>query len=208
MAMMAGFYGKIPARGDFLRAGLPRSFTDPWDEWLQSAIPASRDALGEAWLGCWMEAPIWRFCLPDGGCGPDGVLGLWMPSVDRAGRHFPLAFALICPGAAPDVLAAAGTPWLDAAEAIGLDAIENATAPDTLSARLDALAAPAAPATAAAPAALWWTAGAPQVAAASLRLPGLPDPGQFATMLRTPALAKPRPSPAALHPDDEPWEAT
>jgi type VI secretion system protein ImpM len=201
--MISGFYGKIPARGDFMRAGLPRSFTDPWDEWLQAAIQASRDALGEDWLGCWMEAPIWRFCLPDGSCGPDGVLGLWMPSIDRAGRYFPLAFALVCPGAAPDALASAGTPWLDAAEAIGIDALENETAPDTLSARLDALPLPAARTSRGADGtALWWTAGAPQVAAAALRMPGLPRPAQFATMLRSPSL------PDALQPDDGSLEAT
>jgi type VI secretion system protein ImpM len=193
-AVASGFYGKLPARGDFLRAGLPRSFTDPWDEWLQAAMADSRDALGEAWLACWMEAPVWRFCLPDGACGPHGVLGLWMPSVDRAGRYFPLTFAMVLPGAGPDALAAAGTAWLDAAERIGLDALEQEAQPDSLRDRLAGLPAPEV-----VPGdgdALWWTAGSPYVTATALRLPGLPDPAQFATMLRTP-----------LAPDGAPAEA-
>ncbi|HEY2132269.1 MAG TPA: type VI secretion system-associated protein TagF [Acetobacteraceae bacterium] len=185
IAVASGFYGKLPARGDFLRAGLPRSFTDPWwDEWLQAAMADSRDALGKAWLNCWMEAPVWRFCLPDGACGPHGVLGLWIPSVDRAGRYFPQAFAMVLPGAGPDALAVAGTAWLDEAERIGLDALEQEIQPDSLSDRLAALPAPeAVSGDGDAP---WWTAGSPYVAATALRLPGLPDPAQFATMLRTP----------------------
>ena len=44
-----GFYGKIPGRGDFVQAGLPRAFVDPWDAWMQRMILASRAVLG---LGC------------------------------------------------------------------------------------------------------------------------------------------------------------
>ena len=45
--VVAGFYGKLPARGDFVRAGLPRDFTDPWDDWLQSVIAGSRALVGD-----------------------------------------------------------------------------------------------------------------------------------------------------------------
>jgi type VI secretion system protein ImpM len=182
LAAPHGIYGKLPSRGDFLRAGLPRSFTDPWDAWLAAGIAASRAALGEHWLACWMEAPIWRFALPDGACGPAAVLGLWLPSVDRAGRHFPLTLATLAPGAGTDALATAGAAWLDAAEAAALDALEQILQPEALTARLDATPPPAA-----APGGgdvLWWTAGSPFVAATSLRLPGLPDPAHFAGMIR------------------------
>jgi type VI secretion system protein ImpM len=182
--LVSGFYGKLPARGDFLRAGLPRSFTDPWDAWWQAAIACSRSALGDEWLTCWMEAPIWRFSLPDGICGPHGALGLWMPSVDRAGRYFPLTFALLQPGASPDALASAGASWLDEAEKIGLDALENESVPESITERLEALPTPAA--ASGAGEALWWTAGSPYVAPAALRFSGLPDPVQFATMIRNP----------------------
>jgi type VI secretion system protein ImpM len=188
--MTCGFYGKLPTRGDFLRGGLPRSFLDPWDAWLQSAVSQSRDMLGNEWEACWLEAPIWRFCLPDGKCGPDAILGLWMPSVDRAGRYFPLTLARLCPGAAPGALATNGAAWLDGAEAIGLDALENDGTPDGLAARLEALAAPA-PSAAGGGAAMWWTAGSPFVAQVSLRMSGLPSAAQFATMLQTPPAPDP-----------------
>ena len=89
--------GKLPARGDFVRAGLPRDFTDPWDDWLQSVMAGSRALMGEAWLPAFLEAPVWRFTLPPGMCGEQAVLGLMLPSVDKAGRYFPLTFAALQP---------------------------------------------------------------------------------------------------------------
>src|SRR5229473_1881218 len=103
-----GFCGKLPARGDFVTSGLPRRFTEAWHDWLQPVLAASRRALGEDWLAAWLEAPIWRFALSPGICGPDAVLGLWMPSVDRVGRYFPLTFAAVTPGAGAGALIRAG----------------------------------------------------------------------------------------------------
>ncbi len=45
-AIPVGFFGKLPARGDFVRQGLPRSFTDTWDAWVAGALAGSRDRLG------------------------------------------------------------------------------------------------------------------------------------------------------------------
>ncbi|MBU6499151.1 MAG: type VI secretion system-associated protein TagF [Rhodospirillales bacterium] len=187
MPASVGLFGKLPARGDFLRAGLPRAFTDPWDDWLQAGLSASRAALGEAWLAAWMEAPIWRFALPDGACGPDAVLGLWMPSVDKAGRHFPLTLACILPGAGATGLARAGEAWLDGAEQAGLDALEQDLGPEALLARLP-------PGDIAAPPdggdqAIWWSSGSPYVAATRRTTRGLPDARSFATLLHDPVEA-------------------
>ena len=113
---VVGLFGKLPARGDFVRLGLPREFTGAWDEWFSDALAGSRAAMGEAWLGAWMEAPVWRFALPSLMCGPLAVLGLWLPSVDRAGRYFPLTLASCWAAAAPESLARAGN-WKPRARA-------------------------------------------------------------------------------------------
>lgn len=175
-----GFYGKLPARGDFVRAGLPRSFIDPWDAWLQQVIAGSRAVLGERWLACWMEAPIWRFALPAGQCGPDPVLGVWLPSVDAAGRHFPLTLAAINPP-----IEAAG--WLAAAQEAGLDALQYDLAPEALAARLADVASPPGdmPNLPQDGTALWWTEGSPFVQPGALNLSALPDIALFAAMLFT-----------------------
>ena len=62
--------------------------------------------------------PVWRFVLPPGLCGRNGVLGIWLPSVDKAGRYSPLTIAATAPGDwAPSV--GAMMAFLVAAEAGG-----------------------------------------------------------------------------------------
>ena len=43
---MSAFYGKLPAKGDFLSRNLPQEFVAAWDQWLQAGMHASREALG------------------------------------------------------------------------------------------------------------------------------------------------------------------
>jgi type VI secretion system protein ImpM len=81
----------MPSRGDFLQRGLPASFIDPWDEWLQRSIAASRAALGGAWLDAYLTSPIWRFAISGGVIDGSIWTGAMMPSVDRVNRYFPLA---------------------------------------------------------------------------------------------------------------------
>lgn len=88
-----GFYGKMPSNGDFVSRNLPRAFIDPWDQWLQECITASHQQLGDDWLNNYLTAPIWRFALSKEVCGDSPWIGLVMPSVDSAGRYFPLTVA-------------------------------------------------------------------------------------------------------------------
>ena len=101
-AIIRGFAGKIPARGDFVHGGLPRDFTDPWHDWQSTVIAGSRALMGEAWLDAFLEAPVWRFVLPPRLCGVRAAIGLIMPSVDKVGRYFPLTFAALSDDGAPD----------------------------------------------------------------------------------------------------------
>jgi type VI secretion system protein ImpM len=184
-----GFHGKIPARGDFVRFGLPRGFVAAWDGWLQRVIAASRAELGEEWLPAWLEAAIWRFALSPGLCGPDAVLGLWMPSVDSVGRYFPLTFAVAVPDADAAELVHEGGGFLAAAEEAGLAAVTDGLGPDDLAARLleATFAAPADPGAdpmlCAMARALWWTGGAPRSPAGAFVGNALPSETTFAGML-------------------------
>lgn len=156
---------------------------------MQQMLSSSRVRLGEEWLPAWLEAAIWRFALAPGLCGPDAVLGLWMPSVDRVGRHFPLTLAAVAPGVTPGDLLGEGGGFLTAAERAGLDALEQDLTPPALAASLAAAAGaerwnagadlPALGQTGT----LWWTDGAPRVPPAILLLKVLPDEATFASML-------------------------
>lgn len=121
-----GFYGKFPELGDFVKRRLPRSFIEPWDEWLQNAIATSKQQLGDDWLNLYLSGPIWRFVLPPGVCGEVPWAGLLMPSVDRVGRYFPLIIAARLPlDANPMQLATEGSGWFDAAETVLLSALDE-----------------------------------------------------------------------------------
>ena len=89
-----GYYGKIPARGDFLRKGLSPGFIQPWDEWEQQFLLTGRETLSQRWQEAYFSAPIWRFAVKPGLCGPSAAAGVIMPSVDSVGRQFPLTLAI------------------------------------------------------------------------------------------------------------------
>lgn len=177
--LTVGFYGKVPARGDFVRSGLPRDFIDAWDDWLSGVMLASREQAGDAWLPAYLEAPIWRFVLPPGLCGVHAALGLMMPSVDRAGRYFPLTFAVLAGSARFDP--ASGDTWLDRCEDAGRAALEQDFSPDQISAMLGSpdLAWTDTPVCHSE----WWTDGSVRLSAGRMTCRGLPDADDYATML-------------------------
>jgi len=182
----AGLFGKLPARGDFVRESLPRDFTDAWDAWWQRNLVGTQQRPREEWQDSWLEAPIWRFVLPPGLCGRNGVLGIWLPSVDKAGRYSPLTIAAIT---RIDWAPYAGrmTSFLTASEQAARDTLEYDLAPAALLQRIrEGFVADDAPA--AAPdfvpgQATWWTEGGPRVAARLETGDALPDGRGFATLI-------------------------
>ena len=142
MANAVGAFGKMPALGDFLRIGLPPGFVDPWDAWVQRGMVAARAALGARWQGCYMSAPIWRFTLSAGLCGPWAVQGVLMPSVDRVGREYPLTLAAICPPLESALMAhLAAEALFVAMEDLALAALDDGMTRDGLIGGLAALPA-------------------------------------------------------------------
>ena len=186
-APLAGIYGKLPARGDFVCQRLPRAFTEPWDDWIAAVLSASREALGAAWLPAWLEAPVWRFALAGGVCGPRDVLGLMLPSVDRAGRYFPLAFAALFSPAAPDAAADGGADgdaaWLGRCEAAGRAALDQDADPDAI---LELMGPPPTLAPRARAGSRWWTEGGPLVPPGRIACAAMPDAATFLGMIAGP----------------------
>ncbi len=123
---LAGFYGKLPALGDFVSRRLPRAFVEPWDAWLQDCLTCSRQQLGDDWLEFYLTSPIWRFVLSPGVCGAQAWAGAMMPSVDGVGRYFPLTVTM-APGAQQNALRiiADGDSWFQHAEAELLTALDD-----------------------------------------------------------------------------------
>ncbi len=196
-----GFHGKVPARGDFVGAGLPRDFVEPFDAWLQAALAVSRRRIGAAWERLFAASPVWRFALSAGVCGESAAAGVLVPSADRVGRLYPFVIAAALPGgmdlaSVPYLIA----PWFARAEEVALESCRTGgIAPDLLPgemtflgrpppvfagvnpvhrARLDAMVGdlPEHPS-------LWWTRGAHWVMPSMVACEGLPDGDPFAAVL-------------------------
>ncbi|KRW95731.1 type VI secretion system-associated protein TagF [Paracoccus sp. MKU1] len=138
----AGFWGKLPARGDFVGRGLPEPFRRRWDRWAAAHLAGRED---------WPEGGL-RLRIASGG---RAAAGLVLPSADAVGRRFPLALFLLAdslPG--PEAL----EPWCEAA----LQAAAEPD-PDALWQALAALLPPAGKAEA--PPLLLWQRGHPALAA-------------------------------------------
>lgn len=93
----AGYFGKLPTRGDFLRQGLPAAFLGPWETWLQAGLRCAATRWPADWKSWLLAAPICHFHLAAGLCGPSPAAGLLVPSRDRVGRAFPLTLAWVGP---------------------------------------------------------------------------------------------------------------
>jgi type VI secretion system protein ImpM len=121
-----GFFGKLPARGDFVGRRLDQAFRTQFDLWLQRAIATSKRQLGTAWLPAYLNTPIWRFVLGPGLCGAVPTLGVMMPSVDRVGRYFPLVIAAQLPGClSPGSMFQSAHDWFDRAEQLILHSLDD-----------------------------------------------------------------------------------
>lgn len=139
----SGYYGKIPATGDFIKYNLTRAFVEPWDDWLQESLSYSREQLADKWLDAYLTSPIYRFVLTAGICGENGWQGVIMPSVDSVGRYFPMT---IC---AP--LDATENPfhhilhendWFSRAESLILSVLEDEISKDILNQSMQTLDTP------------------------------------------------------------------
>ena len=94
---MAGWYGKLPALGDFVGRGLPDGFVRPWDDWLAQSLLHIKREYGAQADDVLLTFPVWRFVLPRRLLTDQAWLGALIPSVDRVGRCFPLTVALPLP---------------------------------------------------------------------------------------------------------------
>ena len=139
----SGLYGKLPSQGDFVVRRLPQSFVGPWDDWLQAGMAECRMTLTGTWEQQYQAAPVWRFVMAAGICGPGAWAGVIQPSVDRVGRYFPLMAAAQLP-AKVDVFATLlqCVPWHDAIEKALETAFEPATAIETLDRNVERIAFP------------------------------------------------------------------
>lgn len=147
MSAAAGWFGKLPVHGDFVRRRLDAGFVEPWDAWLAQGLAQRRSDDPAGWLQAYLASPSWRFVLAPGvlpgAAGRRGWTGVLMPSVDRVGRYFPLTAALpLDLAAGAELASAAPWPWLARLDALLADALQDDWDAERLDAALQGLGLP------------------------------------------------------------------
>ncbi|MBE1710982.1 MULTISPECIES: type VI secretion system-associated protein TagF [Mesorhizobium] len=130
--IVPGFYGKMPATGDFVTRRLPADFVRGWDRWL------ARHIVPLFGLKTWPQHIALRFLSGPGSFGASA--GIVLQSADRVGRQFPLSVVARLPKA-PLKLAFADA-WFESIETLALAAQQGELTPDELDAALAALPVP------------------------------------------------------------------
>jgi type VI secretion system protein ImpM len=133
--MSLGWFGKIPALGDFSTRRLPSSFVEPWDRWLSQELSAAQARLGDAWPARYRRVPIICFASSEGSVDEHAWHGILVPSFDRVGREFPLTITRshMNTGRVPS------QSWFAAVVAIGQRALEPGFSATDLDSALTAI---------------------------------------------------------------------
>ncbi|RWM31633.1 type VI secretion system-associated protein TagF [Mesorhizobium sp.] len=127
-----GFYGKMPATGDFVTRRLPGDFVRAWDRWLaQHIVPLFG-------LEAWPTDTALRFLAGPAFFGAS--MGIVVQSADRVGRQFPLS--IVARLAEAPLKLAYSDAWFDGIEEAAFAAQRGELTPDELDAALIALPLP------------------------------------------------------------------
>ncbi|WP_217533390.1 type VI secretion system-associated protein TagF [Vibrio metschnikovii] len=118
-----GYIGKIPAKGDFIKHGLPKSCTDLLHDWQQAVIAVSREQLQGSWRSLYLNAPIWNFSLDATLTGESTLIGSMIPSVDAAGRYFFFTVARLVEGDA--IVYWQNRTWAEDSQFFALSVLED-----------------------------------------------------------------------------------
>lgn len=179
-----GWFGKIPALGDFASRRLAPGFIESWDEWLSAGIAAARETLAADWESRYDASGACRFVLGPGVFDAHTWYGLLQPNRDRVGRRFPLTIAAACEALPPDI----ELRWQRMAEIAArtreaecdAEALEEMLLRELLPGSHEASTTPDAPVPLTESGrSLWWTARTHTTGDAPLRIEGMPAGDRF-----------------------------
>ena len=97
-------YGKHPAFGDFIGAGLPLAVQERLEAWLNAMLADLRTGWAAAWEASFDAAPALFFWIGGRVAGDGALCGVMLPSQDKVGRRFPLLAGVMGNGYLPPVL--------------------------------------------------------------------------------------------------------
>ncbi|MBW7984910.1 type VI secretion system-associated protein TagF [Enterobacillus tribolii] len=85
-----GWYGKLPATGDFLQRRLPAPVVNHWAQWFHNGLAGRQRRQEEMELPPFSAAPVWNFVVPATLGNRYIQMGCMMPACDSVGRNYPV----------------------------------------------------------------------------------------------------------------------
>ncbi|MDR2030969.1 MAG: type VI secretion system-associated protein TagF [Azoarcus sp.] len=85
-----GWFGKLPAVGDFAGKGIPQSMKETVHTWMSSGMAALVRTWPEEWRDAYFVSPVWHFVVNANIWDKFALTGCIAPSIDRVGRCSPL----------------------------------------------------------------------------------------------------------------------
>ena len=88
-----GCFGKLPLSPEFIRVNAKGSTLQDFDQWMQEGLLWCRAKLGPQWRNNFLKSESWNFLfqVPK---QKEWLIGVMMPSQDKAGRGFPMTLFL------------------------------------------------------------------------------------------------------------------
>ena len=91
--MVVSCFGKLPISPEFIRVNAGGEALAAMDSWIQEGIVRVRSSLGANWVHRFLNGKSWEFIFASPG-QKEFLVGVFMPSQDRARRTFPLLIFL------------------------------------------------------------------------------------------------------------------
>jgi type VI secretion system ImpM family protein len=92
-SLRAGYFGKLPMFGDFIRLNAAGPEITALDQWIQEGLLAAKSRLASAWDGAYQQAPAYRFLFyPEN--AEHLLAGVLQKSQDKSGRKFPFIVSI------------------------------------------------------------------------------------------------------------------
>ena len=85
-----GWFGKLPAVGDFASRGIPQPLREVLHSWIAEGMADLAARQPDEWREAYLVSPVWHFCANPGVWGESAALGCIAPSIDKIGRCSPL----------------------------------------------------------------------------------------------------------------------
>lgn len=123
------WFGKLPCIGDFCSFNMSAALLTALDDWLSSVMQTGACVHGPAWMQAYFQTPIHGFVWSENTLplpGKAAMLGVIMPSVDKAGRAFPFVLMeQLSSNALPQLSMSAASRWFIHAHALCADALNE-----------------------------------------------------------------------------------